>query len=145
MPASTTSMSTRLGLIRKGSSASTSGRSSRHSDSGMTVEGARRQPLDDGGRRPSEDDDGRSIAGALNGGVVHVTAITSDVIRVRWSPDGRFRPRRSWAVMPPDEAYPPPPIERSTDDAGPARLATSSLVAEIDERGRFSLSTASGR
>jgi alpha-glucosidase len=65
--------------------------------------------------------------GAAN---VSITALTDRLVRIRVAPHGAFAPRRSWAVLPADEQFPPidAALREHTDHA---ELATSHVRVAI--------------
>jgi len=62
---------------------------------------------------------------------VAITALTEKIIRVRLAPQGSFNARRSWAITPPDESFPPVPLEL-TEKNGRLVLSTAALSIQIN-------------
>ncbi len=74
-------------------------------------------------------------------GLTRIDGIASDILRVRFSPTGRFTPRRSW-----DPVLDLPPVGLSVrEDGHTLHLATESVRARLDlEQGTLAFATPDG-
>lgn len=83
------------------------------------------------GRLQRWSQDGPTLRADYGGPVVSIRAISSDMLRIRFAPDGAIALRRSWAVNRPDNAYPAVPVSVTETACGP-ELRTIQLVAHLN-------------
>jgi alpha-glucosidase len=85
----------------------------------------------------------RGVELDLDGPRLAVEALAPEVLRVRFSATGRWRPRRSWAGTHPAALEEPVAAEIETGGMG-VSLLTPSLIATVDEGGRLAIRSAGG-
>lgn len=64
-------------------------------------------------------------------GYLAISVLSSNTVRVRFAPHGKFAPRRSWAVTPPDEEFPVTPFDMD-DSPAAITLQTSLITVQVD-------------
>lgn len=87
--------------------------------------------------------DGDAIVHDPDGGVLVVRLLAPGIVRVRAARDGVFRPRRSWAVTPPDEDFAPLHVDSEPSAEG-LRLTAGGLVIEVGEEGFVRVQSTAG-
>ncbi|HEU5103652.1 MAG TPA: TIM-barrel domain-containing protein [Roseiflexaceae bacterium] len=77
---------------------------------------------------------GRTIIFDYGGARIAIAPLAADLLRIRLAPRGDFAPRRSWAVTPPDEAF--PQVDFTVDETEAAlSLTTAQLVVLVARHG----------
>ena len=82
--------------------------------------------------------DGRSVVVDAPDASISITPLTPWMVHIRSAPEGRWAPRRSWAVTKPDEAYSQIHVE-VRDGGDGATVATPGLTTTVDRDGRLTI------
>ncbi len=80
-----------------------------------------------------------------SGARLQIDVVSDQILHLRASPDGQFSPRRSWAVTPPEEAFPGADFSLQ-ESAESLSLVTAAFDLTIEQpTGRLSFSNRSGQ